>query len=311
MRRTGLSEFTLRAWERRHRAVTPARTDGRQRLYSEADIERLTLLAAIVAEGFAISTLAGLSNEELKRRAPEAALALQEAAASVRDAELQLSQLEPERDDHTLSHELGIGKRAVVSLNNDRLHQMLMRQMIERDPMSYLEDVLTPLLSWIGDEWGAGRLNEAQEHSASEILRRVLGFMLQVLRRERREHHVVVATMAGERHEFGAMMAAVVAAVNGWSYSYLGPDLPTAAIAGAVKQLDANVIAVSVITPKGAANAGRELAALRRALGKRRQIVVGGSSATVLDEELRAARATRVNSLSDWGAFLTRGSAAQ
>ena len=58
--RTGLSTHVLRAWERRYGVVTPTRTEGGQRLYSDADIERLILLQTLTAGGGAISQLAQL-----------------------------------------------------------------------------------------------------------------------------------------------------------------------------------------------------------------------------------------------------------
>ena len=70
-RRVGMSEITLRAWERRYAAVEPARSDGGQRLFSDADIERLTLLRALTAGGMAISTLARLATSALRQMAPD------------------------------------------------------------------------------------------------------------------------------------------------------------------------------------------------------------------------------------------------
>ncbi|MGI9628958.1 MAG: MerR family transcriptional regulator, partial [Longimicrobiales bacterium] len=39
--RTGLTTPVIRAWERRYGTVTPARSEAGQRVYSEADLERL------------------------------------------------------------------------------------------------------------------------------------------------------------------------------------------------------------------------------------------------------------------------------
>ena len=52
--RTGMTIDTLRAWERRYRLLTPARTAGGQRLYSEADVARVRLVQRLVAEGWSI-----------------------------------------------------------------------------------------------------------------------------------------------------------------------------------------------------------------------------------------------------------------
>src|SRR5512146_1087905 len=60
-RLTGIGIDTLRAWERRHRAVTPVR-DERGRMYTDADIARLRLLRGAVEHGHSIGRLAGLTD---------------------------------------------------------------------------------------------------------------------------------------------------------------------------------------------------------------------------------------------------------
>lgn len=52
--RTQMTIAALRAWERRYRILTPARTTGGQRLYSEADVERVRFVQRLVAEGWSI-----------------------------------------------------------------------------------------------------------------------------------------------------------------------------------------------------------------------------------------------------------------
>ena len=64
-RLTGIGIDTLRAWERRYRAVTPVR-DDRGRMYTDADVARLRLLSGAVEQGHSIGRLAGLSNDELR-----------------------------------------------------------------------------------------------------------------------------------------------------------------------------------------------------------------------------------------------------
>jgi AraC family transcriptional regulator of adaptative response / DNA-3-methyladenine glycosylase II len=53
--RTGVPVDTLRAWERRYGVLRPWRTEGGQRRYGNADIERVLWLAARCAEGQRIS----------------------------------------------------------------------------------------------------------------------------------------------------------------------------------------------------------------------------------------------------------------
>ncbi|MDQ2668000.1 MAG: MerR family transcriptional regulator [Gemmatimonadota bacterium] len=294
-RRVGVSEMTLRAWERRYGAVAPARSDGGHRLFSEADVERLTLLRALTGQGIAISTLATLTMPALRRLAPTP------VAEPAPKAVGRVARAPSSRD-----KELATCARAVVALDGERLHQVLMRLVLERGPLSFIEDVASPLCAWIGDEWSQDRLTEAQEHAASDVLRRVLDFTLHTLRRDRRARHVVLTTLAGERHEFGSMMAGIVAAFHGWSCSCLSPDLPAAAIGAAVIRLKARLVAVSIVAPPAAARAARELVALRRIVGRQVAIVVGGPCAAAVDHVLHEARATRIGSLDEWRAFLAR-----
>ena len=67
-RLTGIAPATLRAWERRYRIVQPGRNPGNSRLYSRADITRLTLIKQRVDLGDAISTVANLSLDSLRKR---------------------------------------------------------------------------------------------------------------------------------------------------------------------------------------------------------------------------------------------------
>ena len=59
--RTGLSPHVIRIWERRYKAVVPDRSSTNRRLYSEDDIERLSLLRRATNAGYAIGQIAGLA----------------------------------------------------------------------------------------------------------------------------------------------------------------------------------------------------------------------------------------------------------
>jgi DNA-binding transcriptional MerR regulator len=65
---TGLDPHTIRAWERRHGAVRPWRTERGTRLYGDRAIERLQLLKALVDGGEPIRRVAALSDEALRER---------------------------------------------------------------------------------------------------------------------------------------------------------------------------------------------------------------------------------------------------
>ena len=65
---TGIRPETLRAWERRYEVVKPVRTEAGDRLYTQADIDRLLLIKKLVDNGDAISAVANLDQENLQKR---------------------------------------------------------------------------------------------------------------------------------------------------------------------------------------------------------------------------------------------------
>lgn len=64
-RLVGMPVTTLRIWERRYGIVAPPTTASGQRLYSEQDIQRLTLLKSLVDSGYAIGSIARLDDAQL------------------------------------------------------------------------------------------------------------------------------------------------------------------------------------------------------------------------------------------------------
>jgi hypothetical protein len=65
---TGLTDHTIRVWERRYSAVVAARAPNGRRKYSGADIEKLGLLKRLTDEGLAISQIAGDSITQLREK---------------------------------------------------------------------------------------------------------------------------------------------------------------------------------------------------------------------------------------------------
>lgn len=63
----GVPVATLRVWERRYAVVTPPKTDGGQRLYSDADLLKITLLKNLTLQGHAISTLSQMDQAQLQK----------------------------------------------------------------------------------------------------------------------------------------------------------------------------------------------------------------------------------------------------
>lgn len=85
-RLTGISQHVLRVWEKRYGAVEPERSETDRRLYRESDVNRLSLLKALVDRGQAIGSIADLDDDELERRLQQSAGVLQTSGAAKKPA---------------------------------------------------------------------------------------------------------------------------------------------------------------------------------------------------------------------------------
>lgn len=270
--RTGLSTHVLRAWERRYGAVSPTRTDGGQRLYSDSDLERLILLQSLTAGGAPISQLARLPSPQLRR--------LAEARRKAVVTQLR---------------ELGAEEQRVVALGAiDTLDSAGLRRALERGAVSLgvprlLDEVVSPLLIEIGERWRVGRMNIAQEHLATAVVRQVLGWVRETAESGGTGPVLVAATPPGQIHEGGALLAAATAAGEGWRVTYLGADLPVIDVAEAVRRTAARVVALSIVHPTDDPSIGPQLLALRRALPAGVALLVGGRAARAYGNEVAAA----------------------
>ena len=90
---------------------------------------------------------------------------------------------------------------------------------------------------------------------------------------------LVSTTLAGELHEFGVLLASVLAAEAGWRVLYLGPSLPAGEIARAAASSRAHAVAVSVVDERPATELMAELGSLRERLPARVRLLVGGRGA--------------------------------
>jgi DNA-binding transcriptional MerR regulator/methylmalonyl-CoA mutase cobalamin-binding subunit len=287
--RTGLSPHVLRAWERRYRVVSPTRTDGGQRLYSDLDVERLLRLRRLTEQGHAIGRIALLPLPELLRLEDEApADALEAASADA--AEAATAALEATRH-----------------LDDLELQAVLERAAITLGVPVFLDEVVTPLLKRIGEGWSQHSVSVAQEHMASVIIRRVLGWLMRVYEVRNGAPRVVVVTPPHYAHELGALMAAASAAAQGWSVTYLGPDLPVADLVSAVGLSGARAVAISAVhQPQQGGDLLGVLRDIRARLPADVTLLVGGARALEVHAEAEAAGARVVESLAEFRGLLPR-----
>jgi excisionase family DNA binding protein len=172
-------------------------------------------------------------------------------------------------------------------LGDERDARRLVERLIE-DGVSVTtvaQEVLTPALQRIGDEWKVGRLTVSEEHRASAIVERILGEH-HPSPRGRRRGTVVVAALAEERHSLPTAMAAAALRDDNWHVHHLGADVPPADLMRFIDAQPVDLVVVSVTIPEMCPNADEVVAELEAA-GLR--VLVGAAGAR-LDDLQRWAR---------------------
>lgn len=289
--RTGLTTDVLRAWEKRYGVVEPLRSETGQRLYTDADVERLLLLRQATEAGRPISQVAPLDTSELRRVVEE-----DEAARTVRERAFARP-VTPEVEAYVAA-----ALDAVRALGAASLNRTLEHAAVRLDAGAFLEGVVAELLRRVGVGWHEGELRAAHEHLATAVIRRVLSRLVWTGVGEGRGV-VVVATPQGERHEMGALLSAATAAAEQWEVVYLGADLPAEDIARAAADVGAGVVALSLVYSAADGQVADELRRLRAAAPDV-AIVVGGAGAERWAPVLREIGAERLSDLGALRAFL-------
>lgn len=267
-RLTGITTHAIRIWERRYAALSPGRTPGGARLYTDADVQRLRAIKQLLERGYAISAVAKLDLPALSRLAP-----INPATSTPAD--------EPQRKERARAaiEEL---LAALSAMDLERAGRALAQATNAFSPHDLLVEVLAPALDEIGRRWASGELCTASEHAASAMMRTQLGAML-TAQTVNAGAPVICTTPAGEQHELGALLVAVLIAMHGQRTVYLGADLPAGEIAQAARLSRARGVALSLvgISPEAAR---RELSALCEELPSGVELLIGGRRAFELED---------------------------
>jgi MerR family transcriptional regulator, light-induced transcriptional regulator len=140
------------------------------------------------------------------------------------------------------------------------------------------EDVLRPALYEIGELWERAEISVADEHLAAAISETVLAcigaFSQAPIDAEPR---VLVSCTEGEGHALGARMVGETFAAADWSVQYLGASTPPDAIANAVADRGADVLALSTTMPANLPAVKATIEAVRQTAPGAR-VVVGGQA---------------------------------
>jgi DNA-binding transcriptional MerR regulator len=288
--RSGVSSHLIRMWEKRYGALSPDRTETNRRLYSDENVERLSMLHSCTQAGHRIGNVATLPTDTLRQLSQESAgRTAKDDGATPPEALSAAAQ--------TLPPEVVEAFKAVENMDVDALQRSLDKASLALGYQGMLTKIVVPLMQNIGRLWCEGELTGAYEHFASSALRTYLLGQVQSYAASRSSPAIITVTPAGQLHEFGAVITAAAAGSAGWHVIHLGSSLPAAEIAGAAIRAEARLVALSLVHPPDDADLPAQLRMLRRLLPSRVGIVAGGRACESYREALTEIQAEVVTDI--------------
>jgi methanogenic corrinoid protein MtbC1 len=227
-RLTGVSESSLRAWERRYGVVVPHRTESGYRLYDEKALATVSTMRRLVAEGWATAAAAeavrtgtglhtGAEGTPSSSADPPAAAYLQQFLVSA-------ARMDTEGIEESLDGGFALGSFEHV-----------------------IDTWLFPTLEALGEGWARGEIDVSGEHAASHAVHRRLSAAFNAAGGRSRGSTVVVGLPPGSHHSLGALAFATAIRRRGWDVLYLGADVPVASWEAAVQSRAALAAVMTVV----------------------------------------------------------------
>jgi len=235
VQQTGITSATLRAWERRYGVLSPGRSDGGYRLYSERDIATLRWLKGQVDAGVSISSAVTL-------------LELQQADESPNpEPQSALSPAAPRGPRHAgvIIREL---LAALLAFHEAEAEAILSEAFALYSVEDVAEEVITPVLVEIGERWHRGEASIVQEHFATAFLRHRLAALFRVYSQPAAGPLAITGAAPGEWHDIGILLVALALRRHGWRVIHLGQNVPALHLAEEIQRLRPNLVCLSATT---------------------------------------------------------------
>lgn len=263
---TGVLPVTLRAWERRYGLIRPLRTRTGHRLYTQAQVDQIHEVLALVAKGVPIGQVRRALSGSAQARPSRAAKGpwtryLERMSAAI--ARFDEAALDAVYDEALSLHPI---ERVTSSL-------------------------LMPLLAALGQRWDRAAGGVAEEHFFAVYLRNKLGARLHH-RRLPSGPKLLLACAPGEFHEIGLLLFAIAASEAGLRCVPLGANMPLEDLALPARRADCRAIVLSSSVDPEPAMLRKALPALVEQAGQAGvPVLVGGQTSVKHREAIVAAGA--------------------
>jgi DNA-binding transcriptional MerR regulator/methylmalonyl-CoA mutase cobalamin-binding subunit len=288
-RRTGLTSDVIRAWERRYQVIEPQRASNGRRLYTDLDVEKLTLLKRATHAGRRIGDITHLTTEEL--------YALVETDDKAAAQALNIPTERPSTGSVMEHFEECLD--AVTALEAGELKKSLNHAANTLGVPFLLEDLLRPLIAHIRDECRRGNMHLAQERMATSLVRSYMCMLAAPETTNDSDYKIIVTTPVQQSYDLISLRMAVAANSYGWKAIYLGTEIPSDEIANTSKQTNARAVALGIARPSDDPHLPNALRQLHEQLDKGCTLLVCGAAVSGYTEVIEEINAVVVQTMGE------------
>lgn len=270
-RETGIGKDTLRVWEKRYGFPQPLRDLSDDRRYPLEQVQRLKHIRRLLDTGHRPGKIVPLSEEELDL---------------LLDKSNYLSKTENQNP--TIIDHLEPMLRSIETHKGAELRYDLQRALMQQGVAGFIQHVVAPLTTAVGEAWAQGRFEVFEEHLYTEVVTNLLRSNLETLRHASAPQapRVLLTTVPQELHGLGLLMVESLLALEGCTCISLGTQTPLSDIVQAAAAYEAHVVALSFTNVHSAAAVHNTLRDLRHALPDATDIWVGGSCSALYQKPL-------------------------
>ncbi|AKA35921.1 MerR family transcriptional regulator [Flagellimonas lutaonensis] len=224
---SGIKAHTIRIWEKRYNLFKPERTSTNIRTYSLASLQKLLNITLLYNNGFKISKIAKIPEEQIPEK-------VHEIIANTSEN----------------SHAINALKLAMVNFDQNLFYETYNSLLAEKSFKTVFYEVFIPLLTELGLLWQTDTISPAHEHFITNLIKQKIYVHTEKLQTKPPTRHDKVFALflpENEIHEIGLLYVNYEILLKGYKTIYLGQTMPLENLSDLLKYYD-NLCFVSYFT---------------------------------------------------------------
>lgn len=251
---SGVKAHTLRIWEQRYNLVVPERTDTNIRYYTDCQLRQILNIALLNQHGIKISNIVKLSEEDIHRKVKE---------------------LQDEETPHDFYINALIN--AMIQLDEAEFSKTIDLALNKYSFADFSSDIVFTFLKRIGILWVSGSISPAQEHFASNILKRKVIVAIDNLKVEKKQNFkkFLLFLPEGEFHELSLLLSEYLLVNEGHKSYYFGASLPVTDLKDVLKTIDVDYLFCVMLVNKSMDEIQEDINTISKLADKRKVLIAG------------------------------------